>query len=265
MSGETSVSEPKPRILSVLKHRLVLLLSPLAIFLLWAWACDRGIFPEQLLVSPARVLDAFVELFESGEVQTHFHNSIYRLGIGFSLGATLGLAFGILMALSRTVENLCLPFFNAIRQVPSIAFIPMLILLFGVEETFKIIIVAKAAFFPVALASYDAVKGIPKSYFEVAQVYRLPAFTLVRQIILPATVPPILTGFRLSLSRSWMVLVAAELLAADSGIGQMMEMGRQMFRIDIVMVGVVITGVVGYTLDRSFKLVEGRLVKWRLA
>jgi len=259
------MSDIKKKALAILKERTVLLLSPLALFLLWTWACDRGIFPEQLLVSPARVLDAFVELYDSGEVQMHFHNSLYRLGIGFSIGASLGLGFGILMALSRVVENLFLPFFTAIRQVPSIAFIPLLILIFGVEETFKIVIVAKAAFFPVALASYDAVKGVPRTYFEIAQVYKLPTFTLVRQIILPATIPPILTGFRLSLSRSWMVLVAAELLAADSGIGQMMEMGRQMFRIDIVMVGVAITGLVGYALDRSFKLAERRLIKWKFA
>jgi sulfonate transport system permease protein len=104
---------------------------------------------------------------------------------------------------------------------------------------------------------------LPKSYFDVARIYRLPPLALFRKIILPATIPPVVTGIRIALGRSWGTLVAAELLAAESGIGQMMELGRQMFRIDVVMVGVVIAGAIGFALDRSLKLVEARLVRWR--
>jgi sulfonate transport system permease protein len=246
-----------------LRRRVEPFISPLAVIALWSWACQAGIFPEQILVSPLGVYQAGVELWGDGELQSHLRHSLYRLAWGFCIGAGLGLLFGVTMALSKTVDEFCAPFFNAVRQVPIVAFIPMLVLLFGVEETFKIVVVAKAAFFPVALAAYDAVKGIPRSYFEVARVYRLPASHLVGRIILPATVPPVLTGLRLSLGRSWMVLVAAELLAADTGIGQMMEMGRQMFRIDIVMVGVVVTGAIGFALDRGFRTLERRLVRWR--
>lgn len=244
-------------------EQILFLVSPVLLLLAWTWACQSGVFPEQILVSPQRVWEAGAELWASGELQLHLQQSLQRLALGFWIGALLGTAFGILMALSRTVENACSPLFNAIRQVPTVAFIPMLILVFGVEETFKIVVVAKAAFFPIALASHDAVKGIPATYFEVARAYRLPTRLLVWRIILPSTIPPVLTGFRISLGRSWMVLVAAELLAADSGIGQMMEMGRQMFRIDIVMVGVFVTGLIGFFLDRGFRGLESRLVRWK--
>lgn len=244
-------------------HKALWLASPLALLLTWHWACEAGLFPEQILVSPQRVFEAGRELWESGELPLHLQQSLHRLGIGFLFGGLLGLAFGILMGLSKSVEQACGPFFHAIRQVPMVAFIPMLVLIFGVEETFKIIVVAKAAFFPIALATFDAVKGISPSYFEVARAYKLPTRVLVWRLVLPSTIPPVLTGVRISLGRSWMVLVAAELLAADSGIGQMMEMGRQMFRIDIVMLGVVITGLIGFTLDRGFRGLEGRLVKWK--
>ncbi|HEY8353428.1 MAG TPA: ABC transporter permease [Methylophilaceae bacterium] len=244
-------------------ERFLFLLSPLLVIFAWVWVSRLGLFPDQILVPPQHVWEAALGLWESGELQMHLQQSLYRLVIGFSVGALLGVAFGILIGLSNTVENACSPLFHAIRQVPTVAFIPMLILVFGVEETFKIIIVAKAAFFPVALATHDAVRGIPKAYFEVARAYRLPTWLLVWRIILPSTVPPVLTGLRISLGRSWMVLVAAELLAADSGIGQMMEMGRQMFRIDIVMVGVFVTGLIGFSLDRLFRSLEGRLVKWK--
>lgn len=247
----------------LLRDRATLLISPLLLLVIWAWVCQAGIFPGQILVPPQGVYETGLELWQEGELQLHLHDSLYRLALGFCIGALAGLTFGVLMGMFEPVENFCAPFFNAVRQVPTVAFIPMLILIFGVEETFKIVVVAKAAFFPVSLATFDAVKGIPRSYFEVARMYQLPTHHLIGRIILPATIPPVLTGFRLSLGRSWMVLVAAELMAADSGIGQMMEMGRQMFRIDIVMVGVVVTGLVGFILDRGFRSLEMYLVKWK--
>jgi sulfonate transport system permease protein len=241
----------------------VYFLSPLLLLIIWAWVCSAGIFPEQILVSPVGVFETSRELWDSGELSVHLQDSLLRLGWGFAIGALLGLLFGVLMGLFKSMDNFFAPSFNAIRQVPTIAFIPMLIMIFGVEETFKIVVVAKAAFFPITLATYDAVKGIPRTYFEVSRVYQLPAWHLITRIVLPATTPPILTGFRLALGRSWMVLVAAELIAADSGIGQMMEMGRQMFRIDIVLVGVLVTGLIGFLLDRVLRSVEAHLGKWK--
>ena len=238
-------------------------LSPVALLIIWTWVCSAGIFPEQILVSPAGVFETSRELWASGELPAHLQDSLLRLVLGFAIGALLGLLFGVLMGLFKSVDNFFAPSFNAIRQIPTIAFIPMLIMIFGVEETFKIVIVAKAAFFPVTLATYDAVKGVPRTYFEVSRVYQLPTWYLVTRIVLPSTTPPILTGFRLALGRSWMVLVAAELIAADSGIGQMMEMGRQMFRIDIVLVGVLVTGLIGFLLDRGLRSVEAHLGKWK--
>ncbi|QFY42738.1 ABC transporter permease [Candidatus Methylospira mobilis] len=252
-----------PRKFPVVLDGLIVLAAPVSLVLLWILLSSAEWIPEQLLVSPLKVIEALGELTESGELAEHLRKSLYRLTLGFFTGAGLGLIFGVLQGLFKTVEDYCAPLFNAVRQVPSIAFIPMLILIFGIEETFKIIIVAKAAFFPVALASYDSVKWLPKQYFEVAKIYQCPVWPLIRNIVIPATVPQILTGLRLSLSRSWMVLVAAELMAADSGIGQMMEWGRQMFRMDIVVVGVFITGLIGFSLDRGFQWVESRLVRWK--
>jgi len=241
----------------------VYFLSPILFLVIWAWVCRAGIFPEQILVSPLGVYETSRELWASGELPAHLRDSLFRLGWGFAIGSLLGLLFGVLMGLFKSVDRFFAPSFNSIRQVPTIAFIPMLIMIFGVEETFKIVVVAKAAFFPVTLATYDAVKGIPNTYFEVAKVYQLPAWHLISRIVLPATTPPILTGFRLALGRSWMVLVAAELIASDSGIGQMMEMGRQMFRIDIVLVGVLVTGLIGFLLDRGLRYAEAQLGQWK--
>ncbi|KAF1030421.1 MAG: putative aliphatic sulfonates transport permease protein SsuC [Pseudomonas sp.] len=248
-------------------HRLFVpltwLISPLALLAVWALVAHLGVFPRNLLVAPVQVLHTFESLLASGELREHLGNSLTRLGLGFAIGSLAGLAFGVLMALSNSVQVYCGPLFHALRQIPSLALIPMFVLLFGIDETFKIIIVAKTAFFPVALAASEGVKGIPRGYFEVADVYRLRWSTLVWRIALPAAAPPIITGFRISLTRAWVVLVATELLAADSGLGQMIEMARQMLRIDVVMVGVVVTGLIGFALDASFRVLERRLLRWQ--
>lgn len=256
------------RVLSYLNRQplfeRVVALLPLALLLVvWAAVSAADWYPRELLVPPLEVWAALRELLASGELQEHLRMSLGRLGFGMLVGCGSGLLFGVLMGLSKTVEVYTAPLFHVVRQVPSIALIPIFILIFGIGETFKILIVTKAAFFPVALAAYTAVQGISKHWLEVARVYRLPRVALFRRIVVPATVPPIVTGVRLALGRSWGTLVAAELLAAESGIGQMMEFGRQMFRLDVVMLGVVITGLIGFGLDRAIRLLERRLVRWR--
>jgi sulfonate transport system permease protein len=150
-------------------------------------------------------------------------------------------------------------------QVPVIAFVPVMVMFLGIDEPFKLAVVAIAAFFPMALATFDGIKGVPRNWFEVAKIYRLNVVQLIGRILLPATVPAVLTGLRVSLTRAWVVLIAAELLAADSGIGQMMEMGRQLFQIDVVLAGVVVSGLVGFLLDRGARWIETHASRWRTA
>lgn len=248
-------------------HRTLLpALAPLVMLLLaWQAASSAGLFPPQVLVSPGAVAATLGELARSGELGAHLGQSLTRLLLGFALGSAAGLLFGTLLALSKWFAALFQPLFLGVRQVPVLAFIPMLVLLLGIEEGFKIVVVAVAAFFPVALATNDGVRGVPRAWFEVARVYRTPLFPFVTRILIPATIPPVLTGLRIALTRAWLVLVAAELLAADSGLGQMMEMGRQMFRIDVVLAGVFVSGLVGFVLDRGAKAVERRATRWRTA
>lgn len=243
---------------------VVMIASPLTVLLAWQLLSVAGVFPPEVLVPPPAVLSAFVRLWQSGELITHLVESLHRLLWGFGVGSVSGLLFGLAMALSTPFARLFDPLFQALRQVPVLAFIPLLILLFGIDEMFKIVIIAKAAFFPTALSTLDGVRGVPRAWFEVAKIYRTPLPVLVWRVLIPATVPAVLSGVRLSLTRAWLVLVAAELIVADSGIGQMMEMGRQMFRLDVVMVGVIVTGLIGFVLDRGFVLLQDRLLRWRV-
>jgi len=237
--------------------------SPLLVLALWVAVTELALAPEQILVPPWQVLVSGWELMQSGELGEHVSVSLMRLVSGFGFGSVAGIAFGLLVGLSPRLDAYTAPTFQVLRQIPSVALIPLFILMFGIGETFKVIIVAKASFFIVALAVHEAVKSLPARYLEVAAVLRFSRLQVIRKVVLPAIVPDTLTGVRIALGRSWMVLVGAELLAAENGLGQMMEMGRQMFRLDVVMVGVVLTGLVGLALDRGFRLLEAWLMRWQ--
>jgi sulfonate transport system permease protein len=239
--------------------------APLVLLGLWQIACLTGLFPPQVMVPPSGVAQALWDMAASGELQRHVGDSLYRLLVGFAIGALAGMLLGATMALSRLAEAAFSPLFLTLWQVPVIAFVPIMVMFLGIDEPFKLAVVAIAAFFPMALATFDGVRGVPRNWFEVARVYRLTMAQLIGRILLPATVPAVLTGLRVSLTRAWVVLVAAELLAADSGIGQMMEMGRQLFQIDVVLAGVVVSGIIGFLLDRGARWVEARASRWRTA
>lgn len=221
--------------------------------------------PEQILPAPAVVWESFLELIAAGELQDNLGVSLFRLFVGFGIGAISGLFIGVLLAISPGVRAYLGLTFEVLRHIPTLVLIPMLILLLGIGETFKIVILVKAVFFPVAQAATDAVRNIPRGFIEVGRVYQLRPWDFYRTILLPATVPPVLTGMRIALGRAWLILVAVELLAADAGIGQMMEFARQMLRLDVVLVGVVLTGLIGFSLDKSLRLIERRLMRWRPA
>lgn len=258
-----SVPLPAPRLATGAPWAAMI--APLALLALWQAACSTGLAPEQVLVPPSEVARSLWLMAGSGELGRHVGDSLYRLAFGFTIGALSGLVFGTAIALSRFAEAVLSPLFLTMWQVPVIAFIPTMVIFLGINEPFKIAIVAIAAFFPIALATFDAVRGVPKAWFEVAKVYRTTLPDLVRRILIPATVPGVLTGLRIALTRAWIVLIAAEILAADSGLGQMMEMGRQLFQLDVVLSGVIVSGVIGFALDRGAREIERRATKWKTA
>ncbi len=240
-------------------QRWTLILPPIILIGAWTALSASGLFPREIVVPPAVLWRTFAGLWASGELPNHLVDSLGRLGMGYAIGAALGIVLGVVMGLSRQAEAYILPSFHILRQLPTIALIPAFIMLFGVGETVKIVLVAKATALPVALAAFEGVRGIPKAYFDVGRIFQVGPAPLFLKVVAPAIVPPVITGLRIALSRSWMVLVGAELLVADRGLGQLMEWGRQTFRIDIVLLGVVITGLIGFALDKAFRSAERAL------
>jgi len=230
--------------------------SPVIVLLIWTALSASGWFPKEIVVPPEVIWKTFSESWLSGDLPLNLAKSLNRLVVGYAIGAAVGIVLGSLMGLSRQVEAYLLPSFHILRQLPTIALIPAFIMIFGVGETVKLVLVAKATALPVALGAFTGVRGVPRSYFDVARIFRVRPLTQFTRVIVPAVIPALVTALRTALARSWMVLVGAELLVADSGIGQMIEWGRQTFRIDIVLVGVVLTGAIGFVLDKGFRIAE---------
>jgi sulfonate transport system permease protein len=244
-------------------RKLPSLLSPFILIGIWEAVARSHVFPDNILIPPEQVLQTFIDLVSDGELGDNIAASALRVVFGFAIGASLGFSAGLAMGIYPVLERYFGLLFTVVRQVPFIAWAPLMIVAFGIGETFKLVIIAYASFFPVALSTLDGVRNVPRHLKDVATLFRFDRWTLMRRLVLPAALPSILTGIRLALSRSWMIVVAAELFAASSGIGHMMDWARQMFQIDVVMVGVIVTGVVGFTLDQLLRLVEARFSSWQ--
>lgn len=243
--------------------KAIALLLPLALLLLWHTAVSRQWVSALILPPPDLVLRTFLDLTRSGDLWFELSISLQRVLIGSLLGGLIGLALGLLMGLSRQVEAYLWPLFQAIAQVPVLGWIPLLMMLVGIDETLKYLVIAKAVLVPMTINTFAGIRNIPKSYLEVAQVYRFNLLQRLRRVILPAALPSIFTGLRFALTKGWIALVTVELLASSEGIGYLMVDGRQMFQLDLVIVSMLVIGLVGLLLDKGLALIETRLQRWQ--
>jgi sulfonate transport system permease protein len=241
------------------------LLLPLALLALWSVSAHFGLLPPQILPSPGEVAAALLDLAQSGDLARYTGISLLRVVEGFAAGSLAGMLLGIAMGLSPKVEDYVKPLFTAFAQVPTLGWIPFLMLLVGIGETLKILVIAKAAFVPVTLNTMAGIRAVPSMYTEVAEVFRFTRWQLLQKVVLPAAVPPIFTGLRYGLTHAWNALVAVELLASAEGLGYLLVWGRQMFWLDTMMGAMLVIGIVGFAFDRVMALLEARLQRWRLA
>lgn len=236
---------------------------PLALLALWAVAAQHQWIAPQVLPSPGSVAQALHDAVSSGELWTHLQISVWRVLAGFGVGLAAGLALGAAMGLSPTLKDYVYPLFKAFSQVPVLGWLPLLMLLVGIDEALKVILISKAALVPVTLNTYHGIRGVPTRFIEVARVLRLSRWQMLSRVVFPAALPTIWNGIRYGLTHAWLALVVVELLASSEGLGFMIVYGRQLFQLDVVMAAVVVIGAAGYLLDRLLAAIELRLLRWR--
>lgn len=236
---------------------------PLALLAFWYLAARYEWIPPQVLPTPESVAHTLADLYDSGELQANLAVSALRVAGGFAVGLIGGLALGAAMGLSPRLRDYVYPTFKAFSQVPVLGWLPLLMLLVGIDEALKIILIAKAALVPIAMNTYKGIESVPTRYIEVARVLRFTHWQLLWRVVFPAAAAPIWNGIRYGLTHAWLALVVVELLASSEGLGYMIVYGRQLFQLDMVIAAVVVVGAVGYALDKVLALAERAVLRWR--
>lgn len=235
---------------------------PLALLALWQIAATNVWLAPQILPSPMTVAATFADLVGDGTLAADLWVSLERIVLGFAGGTAAGLAVGVLLGLSPRIEQYLGPSLRAIAQIPSLGWLPFFMLIFGLGETLNAVLIAKACFVPIVLSTAAGIGAVDVRYLEVARVVRLPRRSLVLRLVLPAALPDIASGVRLALGQAWISLVVVEMLADSEGVGYLMTWGRTIFQTDIVIVGMIVVGVIGFLMDAGLRGIERRLRRW---
>jgi sulfonate transport system permease protein len=238
------------------------LIVPTVVLVAGEVAVKSGWISANLLPAPSDVLRTIVDMGWKG-LATHILASTGRVAAGFAIGAGLALVIGAAVGLSRRNEAVLDPTFQALRAIPSLAWVPLLLLWLGIDEAPKIVLIAIGAFFPVYMGVASGFRDVDRKLVEVARMYGLSDGALVRRVLLPAALPSILTGLRNGLSLAWMFMVAAELIAATNGLGYLLTDGRETSRADIVLAAIVLLAILGKITDTGMQAIERRLLAWR--
>ncbi|MDP4145062.1 MAG: ABC transporter permease [Bacillota bacterium] len=238
---------------------------PISILVLWEILTRLNVFPPILLPSVEDVVRSFIEQLSSGQLLGDLSVSLIRVLKGYSIAIILGLSLGVFMGVSLRASKFFTIVFDGIRQVPPMAWIPLLILWFGIGETSKIVMIAKSAFFPILLNTINGIRNTPKGYLEVAKMYNIKKRDLFTRVYFPSAVPSIFVGLRLGAGASWMAVVAAELIASDSGIGYRINDARSLMQPDVVIVGMIVIGTVGMLMDLILKRVAKLASRWQIS
>ena len=240
-------------------------LVPLLLLAAWQVAAQAGWLSSRVLPEPWAVLKAFWTLAASGELWGHLRTSLWRAACGFGLGAGLGVALGLLTGSFRQAETLLDTTLQMIRNIPALALIPLVILWFGIDEWAKLFLLAVGVFFPVYLNTFHGIRSADQGLIEMARSYGLSGWPLYRDVILPAALPSILVGVRFSLGLVWLLLIVAETISAQAGIGYMTMNAREFLQTDVVLVGILLYALLGKLADLFSRALERHFLRWNPA
>ena len=248
---------------------VVLRLSSLALFFAAWWGVSLlnahvlKVFNPVLLPAPGDVLGTGIKMAASGELHKHILASLSRVLWGFGIAAGLGVVAGTVLGRSRLLEHLVEPTIEMLRPIPPLAFLPMMVLWFGIGEASKVAFIAYAAFFPVFTTTVEGIKYVDPVLVRAAASLGASERQIFWHVVLPAATPNILTGLRLAFGLSFFVIVAAEFIAADSGLGFLINDARTFFLVSNMLLGAAVIGIIGVLANVCLRRLEGRLLRWR--
>ena len=236
----------------------------LAAFLaVWELLASVGLINVVLLPSPTTLFWAAGDLLRNGTLLRHVGASIERVLVGFALAAIVGLSLGVVLGWFRTLSDFIKPLVEALRPIPPIAWTPLAILWFGIGNAPSYFLVFVGAVFPVFVSTFSAVRNIERTQINAALCLGATPTMLIKDILIPGALPVIFPGLRIALGVGWMCVVAAELIAAQSGLGYLIQQSRLLLQTQYVVTGMIVIGIIGFGMNSLMSIIERKLVPWQ--
>jgi NitT/TauT family transport system permease protein len=245
------------------RERWLTAASPVLLLALWEVLSRTGVLDARYVPPPSSVLETVFALTRSGELPLHLAISVRRILAGFLLGAAPAVALGLAMGLNRSVRALMMPVVAAIYPIPKIAVYPLIIFYLGIGEASKVSIVALSIFFLVLLNTMAGVTALDRVYFSIARAYGAGGRAVFATVAWPGALPAIFTGLKLGLGFALIVIFGAELLGSDAGIGFLIWQSYQIFDVETMFAGLLVTAVLGWTATLALDAIERRALPWR--
>ena len=241
------------------------LVLPLAIALVWEIVVWLGLSSGRLVPPPSKVLSTLAELARSGELLRHIAATLTRVATGFAFGVIAGTVLGAISGYWTLARRLLDPTVQALRAIPSIAWVPLFILWLGIFETSKVALIAVGVFFPVYLGVLGAILSVDRKIIEVGRIFRLSGPAMIHRILLPAVLPAYVVALRVGLGLGWMFVVAAEFMGASEGLGYLLIDGQQLGKPAQILAAIVVFAVLGKTTDWLIEIGAAPLLRWQYA
>jgi sulfonate transport system permease protein len=235
---------------------------PVLVVVFWYVAARAKLVSSLLLPSPKVVIDEFWRQLTVGTLKDDISISLQRIIKGYSLAASIGIFLGVVMGMSRTTERFFSLTFTSLRQIPMMAWVPLLIIWFGIGEESKVAVIFMAAYFPILMNTLSGIRRTDPKLIEVGKMYKLSRLKLFVKIYLPSALPNIFVGLKLGLGISWMAVVGAEMIAASSGIGFRLSDARSLMQFPIVFSGMFAIAIVGVFMDMALTFISRTATPW---
>ena len=258
----TAASPPSARLRRYARPALGLLL-PVGLALCWELWVALGYSNGRLVPPPSKIFATVMELARSGELSRHIITTMTRVAAGFGLGVAAGTILGAVSGYWSLARQLLDPTVQALRAIPSIAWVPLFILWLGIFETSKVALIAVGVFFPVYLGVMGAILSVDRKIVEVGRTFRLSGPAMIRRILLPAVLPAYVVALRVGLGLGWMFVVAAEFMGASEGLGYLLIDGQQLGKPAQIVAAIVIFAILGKTTDWLIELATAPLLRWQ--
>jgi ABC-type nitrate/sulfonate/bicarbonate transport system permease component len=248
---------------------LMMVVSPLIVVAIWQALVNLDVISLDSFTSPASVLAALIEIVRQenpalrGSLASHVWASVQEVVLGFICAAGVGVPIGLLMGWSRIVRNLLDPLVELLRPIPPTAWVAMSLLLLGLGLQKKVFVVFIGTVSPILITTLDGVKGLDRILLKVARTHNATQLDTIRKVFLPALLPTILTSFRVGIGMGWMVVVAAELIAAEAGLGFLLMQAYRIFRMDVMVAVMLIIGLLAFLMDRGLREAQRWLLRWQ--